>query len=172
MSCRKWPSSASRGSRRVATCSRGSTCPQQTSGRTFSIPSTSSSEPFTEGTSRRVSKDSPPCELDSTIVFASVLYMRHFLSIVPKRDTRTILVGARRCRAHGRHGGFLPPLMREWKIQEKFFTQVSSKCAMVRSQFYSECVTHPFYFSFRIHAWPLVQSLVQGSPRLLDTVRF
>ena len=64
VSFRKWRSSASRGSRRAATCSRGSTCPRPTSGRTSSTPSTSSSGPSTGGTSRRVSRDSPLCESD------------------------------------------------------------------------------------------------------------
>ena len=126
VSCRKWRSSASRGSRPAATCSRGYTCPRPTSGRTSSTPSTSSSEPCTGGTSRRVLRDSPLCESDHSLLNSlPSCFMRISFFSVPKRDSRTIPVEARQCRVHGRRGDCLPQSTREWKIQGKSSTQVS-----------------------------------------------
>ena len=85
-----------------------------------------------------------------------------------------IPVAARQCRAHGRRGGCQPLLTREWKIQEKFFTQVS--CPIVHTtaeyEFHPECVSSlASLFSEFTHGllFNLLYKAVRGSSTRSDS---
>ena len=177
MSCRKWPSSASRDSRRAATCSRGSIFPRQTSGRTSSIPSTSSSGPSTEGTSRRVSRDSLACKCDSTADHSNTdLCIRFHASCT----TFLIYSAKKRFENDPQRSKTVKSPWPPWRLPAPVDEGMEDPRKILHSSELIHagrsriplrmCITSILSI-FRIHPWPLVQSLVQGRSRHHDKVR-